>query len=234
VNICISYKLLVYIAATALLPAIQPVHAQGGHSSPEEIEWTWGVRPTDYNPKLPNVLLLGDSITRNYYPSVKRQLAGEANVYLMATSASVGDPRLPRQIVDFCQMEGVRFDIVHFNNGMHGWTYTEDEYRRAFPGFLRTIRAETRGARLIWATTTPVKVDAIPGPTNSRIGARNAIAKTFIDSENIPIDDQHELMMHHLDSYQDTVHFNNSGSEIQGARAAAKIKDVLASLNQAR
>ena len=229
-----SYKLLAFIAATALLPAIQPVHAQAGHSSPEEIEWTWEVRPTDYNPKLPNVLLLGDSITRNYYPSVKRQLVGEANVYLMATSASVGDPRLPNQIVDFCKMEGVRFDIVHFNNGMHGWTYTEDDYRRAFPAFLGTIRAEAKGAQLIWATTTPVKVDANPGPTNSRVDARNAIAKTFIDAERIPIDDQHELMMNHLDSYQDTVHFNESGSKIQGDQAGAKIKGMLSSLNQAR
>jgi lysophospholipase L1-like esterase len=87
---------------------------------------------------------------------------------------------------------------------------------------------------LIWATTTPVKVDADPGPTNSRIEARNAIAKTFIEAEHIPIDDQHELMMGHRDSYEDTVHFNKSGAEIQGVQAAAKIEGMLTSLNQAR
>lgn len=124
-------------------------------------------------------------------------------------------------------MEGVRFDVLHFNNGMHGWTYTEDDYRRAFPTSLRTIRTSAKGAKLIWATTTPVKVDAVPGPTNARVDARNAIAKTFIDAEHIPIDDQHELMMGHRDLYQDTVHFNKAGSEIQGAQAAAKIEAIL-------
>lgn len=221
--------------ATAILVAMPAaLYAQAGHPSPEEIEWTWEVRPTDYNPKLPNVLLLGDSLTRNYYPTVKKQLAGKANVYLMASSTCVGDPRLPRQIAEFNQMEGVRFSIVHFNNGMHGWTYSEDEYRRAFPAFLRAIRAAAPHARLIWATTTPVKVDANPGPTNSRVDARNAIAKTLIDAQHIPIDDEHALMMHHLDDYQDTVHFNNAGSEIQGYQVSAKIEAMLTSLNQTR
>ncbi len=221
-------KLLSFLLVISALPALQLfVSAQTAHPTPEEIEWTWEVRPTDYNPKLPNVLLLGDSITRNYYPTVKRLLSDKANVYLMATSASVGDPRLPAQIVSFRKMEGVRFDVVHFNNGMHGWTYTEDDYRRAFPTFLHTIRTSAKGAKLIWATTTPVKVDAVPGPTNARVDARNAIAKTFIGAEHIPIDDQHELMMGHRDLYQDTVHFNKSGSEIQGAQAAAKIEAIL-------
>jgi hypothetical protein len=221
-------KLLSFLLVISALPALPLfVSAQTGHPTPEEIEWTWEVRPTDYNPKLPNVLLLGDSITRNYYPTVKRLLANKANVYLMATSASVGDPRLPWQIVSFCKMEGVRFDVVHFNNGMHGWTYTEDDYRRAFPSFLHTIRTSAKATKLIWATTTPVKVDAVPGPTNVRVDARNAVAKTFIDAEHIPIDDQHELMMGHRDLYQDTVHFNKAGSEIQGTQAAAKIEAIL-------
>jgi lysophospholipase L1-like esterase len=221
-------KLLSFLLIIATLPALPMfVSAQTAHPAPEEIEWTWEVRPTDYNPKLPNVLLLGDSITRNYYPTVKRLLTDKANVYLMATSTSIGDPRLPAQIVSFCKMEGVRFEVVHFNNGMHGWTYSEEDYRRAFPAFLHAIRTSAKGAQLIWATTTRVKVDAVLGPTNARVDTRNAIAKTFIDAEHIPIDDQHELMMGHRELYQDTVHFNEAGSEIQGAQAATKIEAIL-------
>lgn len=223
---CKLLSLVMVVSALSAMPRL--VRAQSGHPTPEEIEWTWEVRPTDYNPKLPNVLLLGDSLTRNYYPTVKRLLTDKANVYLMATSTSVGDPRLPRQIASFCRMEGVRFDVVHFNNGMHGWTYTEQDYKRAFPAFLRAIRTSAKGAKLIWATTTPVKVDAVPGPTNSRVDARNAIAKTFINAAHIPIDDQHALMMHHRDLYKDTVHFDKSGSEIQGSQAAQKIEAMLA------
>jgi GDSL-like Lipase/Acylhydrolase family len=226
-----------WLAAVILFAGIFPtaqslLKAETRHFSPEEIEWTWEVRPADYNPNLPNVLLLGDSITRNYYPVVKKQLAGKANVYLMASSTCVGDPRLPEQIAQFSQMEEVRFSIVHFNNGMHGWAYSEAEYRRAFPAFLRAIRAAAPGAQLIWATTTPVKVDASPGPTNARVDARNAIAKTFIDAAHVTIDDQHALMMHHLDTYQDTVHFNTVGSTIQASQAVKTIEPILAVLRQ--
>jgi lysophospholipase L1-like esterase len=172
--------------------------------------------------------LLGDSITRAYYPAVARRLTGKANVYLMATSASVGDPRLPLQIADFATAEAVHFGLVHFNNGMHGWAYTESQYERAFPSFLRAIQDAAPGARLIWTTTTPVKVEASPGPTNNRIEARNAIAKTFVQKAGVSIDDQHELMMHHLDTFQDNVHFSEDGAEIQAAQAVATIEGALA------
>jgi GDSL-like Lipase/Acylhydrolase family len=220
--------ILLTISLFIVLAGSNSLHAQAPGSLLEEIEWTWEVRPMDCDPKLPNVLLLGDSITRNYYPGVKRRLTGKANVYLMATSAAVGDPRLPLQIADFATVQAVHFSLVHFNNGMHGWAYTESQYGSAFPSFLQAIQAAAPGARMIWATTTPVKVEASPGPTNSRIESRNAIAKIFVQKSALPIDDQHELMMHHLDTYQDTVHFNDSGAEMQGAQAVAAIESALA------
>jgi hypothetical protein len=201
--------------------------AQNLPSRPEEIEWTWEVRPAHVDSKLPNVLLVGDSITRNYYPEVQRQLNNVANVYLMATSASVGDPRLPHQLADFSSMEAVSFRVVHFNNGMHGWTYSEADYRAAFPSFLAALRAMAPGASFIWATTTPVKLDAEPGPTNARVDARNSIALTFIKDVGISIDDQHALMTQHLDQYQDKVHFKTAGAVIQGQQAAQSIRSSL-------
>src|SRR5437660_8041981 len=88
--------------------------AQNQTSIPEEIEWTWEVRPQVADPKLPNVLLVGDSITRNYFPQVSKNLGGIANVYLLASSTSVGDPRLPRQIAEFAALQSVTFAVVHF------------------------------------------------------------------------------------------------------------------------
>jgi hypothetical protein len=196
-------------------------------SRPEEIEWTWEVRPPHPDAKLPNVLLVGDSISRNYYPEVKRQLSEVANVYLFAGSTSVGDPRLERQLAEFATLEAVSFRIVHFNNGMHGWDYTEDEYRQAFPALIGAIRAISPGASLVWASMTPVKVDKVPGPTNQRVIARNAIALAFVSKAGIPVDDQHALMMNHLDTYQDTVHFNDDGARIQGKQAADSIRKLL-------
>ena len=216
------------IAVLFLLLASAAFAAQKPVSIPEEIEWTWEVRPPHPDPKLPNVLLLGDSISRNYFPQVTKDLAGVANVYLMSSSTSVGDPRLPRQIREFAAMEQVPFRIVHFNNGMHGWNYSEAQYKVAFPEFLRTVQSLVgKNSALIWATTTPVKPQAFNGATNNRVDARNTIARSFIDAVHIPVDDQHALMMQHQDLYQDTVHFNTVGSNLMGDQAAAMIRAQL-------
>jgi hypothetical protein len=216
------------IAVLFLLLASTAFAAQKPVSIPEEIEWTWEVRPPHPDPKLPNVLLLGDSISRNYFPQVTKDLAGVANVYLMSSSTSVGDPRLPRQIREFAAMEQVPFRIVHFNNGMHGWDYSEAQYKVAFPEFLRTVQSLVgKNSALIWATTTPVKPQAFNGATNNRVDARNTIARSFIDAVHIPVDDQHTLMMRHQDLYQDTVHFNTVGSNLMGDQAAAMIRAQL-------
>ena len=220
----------VIVVAMSLLwagGATPPAHSQDVPSRPEEIEWTWEVRPASPDPKLPNVLLVGDSITRNYYPEVKEQLAGAANVYLMATSASVGDQRLLRQLAEFSSAEAVEFSVVHFNNGMHGWTYSEAEYREQFPSLLSELRTIAGKAVLVWATTTPVKEDTLPGPTNARIDARNSIAQTLVKAAGILVDDQHQLMLGHRDLYQDPVHFDRRGSAIQGKQAALVVRGIL-------
>jgi hypothetical protein len=196
-------------------------------SIPEEIEWTWEVRPPHANPKLPNVLLLGDSITRSYFARVTIDLAGVANVYLMSSSTSVGDPRLPHQIAEFAALEDVPFAVVHFNNGMHGWQYTEAQYRAAFPLFLKSIHGLPGHGRLIWATTTPVRADIDGGPTNERIDTRNDDAEVIVRPDNLRMDDLHALMSKHGDLHQDNVHFKDTGTALMGDQVAALIKQAL-------
>ena len=203
------------------------LHAQDYTSIPEEIEWTWEVRPQLADPKLPNVLLLGDSITRNYFPQVSKDLGGIANVYLLASSTSVGDTRLPRQIAEFGALQGVSFAVVHFNNGLHGWSYTEAQFKAGFPIFLQAIRALPGQGKLIWTTITPVKPEASNGASNPRIETRNAIARGFIEAEGIPIDDQHALMTQHADLFEDAFHFNQAGSAMMGVQTAAIIKRAI-------
>jgi hypothetical protein len=221
----------IVLAFTTLLLLGTPTGALTGpqdrSSQTEEIEWTWEVRPSHTDPKLPNVLLLGDSITRNYYPEVQRELAATANVYLLATSASVGDPRLLRQLADYATAVPITFCVVHFNNGMHGWAYSEAEYRNSFPSLIAALHALASKAILLWATTTPVKVDSEPGPTNARIQARNSIAQSFVTADGIGVDDQHGLMAEHPDLYLDGVHYNEQGSNLQGMQAARTIRTLL-------
>jgi hypothetical protein len=226
-----AHRTLPLVALALVFPFLIPgpaATAQTSVSIPEKIEWTWEVRPAQPDLNLPNVLLLGDSITRNYFPQVVKDLTGIANVYLMAVSTSVGDPRLPHQIAEFAAMEKVEFRVVHFNNGMHGWGYTEVQYKTAFPAFLSSVRSLTgKGGRLIWANTTPVKPNASNGATNPRIEARNAIAQEQVRAAGISIDDQHTLMTEHLDLYQDAVHFGPLGANIMGDQVAASIRAAL-------
>ncbi len=224
-----------YLVAALCLIASEcvPVLAQKARSIPEEIEWTWEVRPAHADAKLPDVLLLGDSISRNYFPEVTRKLAGVANVYLMAVSTSVGDPRLEKQIAEFEAMEGVRFRVVHFNNGMHGWEYTEADYRANLPQLVTSARSllEPHGT-LIWASTTPVQPNAFNGATNPRVEARNEIASALMRTEGIAVDDQHTLMLKHQDLYEDSVHFGPAGADMMGDQAAAMIRVALSKARQ--
>ena len=203
------------------------VMAEKPRTIPEEIEWTWEVRPPHPDPNLPNVLLLGDSISRNYFPEVRKNLTGIANVYLMASSTSVGDPRLEHEIKEFAETEKVHFRVVHFNNGMHGWAYTEAQYKASFPAFLRAVRSLTEnGGVLIWASTTPVRSDATNGATNLRVEERNRLALGFVQPD-ISVDDQFSLMQRHPDLYEDSVHFNPAGAAIQGDQATTMIRSAL-------
>jgi lysophospholipase L1-like esterase len=208
------------MAATALA-------AGQRRSETEKIEWTYTDRPETPAAGLPNVLLVGDSITRAYYPAVAKALEGKANVYYFATSCSVGDWRLKPQIAEYYKMIDVRFDVVHFNNGMHGWRYTDDEYRRYFPELIAAVKAGAPKAKLVWATVTPVRKDKDGGATNARIDARNGIAGEFVAKAAIPTDDQHALMMTHQDLHSDDVHYSAAGSELQGKQVAESVEKLL-------
>lgn len=197
------------------------------HSLTEKIEWTWADRPEHPDPKLPNVLLIGDSITRAYYPETSSLLAGKANCYLFATSASSGDPRLLRQIANLTDIMPANFAVIHFNNGMHGWGYTEQQYGQGLPAFLVAVRKLSPSATLIWASTTPVRQPTSAGATNERVHQRNQLALSVMKSAHVAIDDQEALMLQHQDLHQDDVHFTPAGSSIQAQQVAKYILEAL-------
>lgn len=193
----------------------------------EKIEWTWAAQPDAVDPSLPNVLLLGDSITRGYYPEVARLLAGRANCYLFATSAASGDQRLIAQVKDYLYMMPLHFAVIHFNNGMHGWGYTDAAYADGLPDLVETLRAKSDGAKLVWATTTPVHTNDSGGATNARIDVRNASALRTMLQFHIPVDDQHALMEAHDDLHNGDVHYTKAGSAVQAAQVARTIEELL-------
>lgn len=221
---------LLGIFTFGLVPAAiaQPAVPPAAH---ESIEWCdiWISHADETN--LPRVLLIGDSITRAYYPEVEKRLAGKAYVGRLSSSAFISDPALAQQIA--MVLSQYKFDIIHFNNGMHGWQHSEKEYDAAFPKFLATIKQYAPNAKLIWANTTTLKVSPNLPPdnqtqaTDERIAARNEIALKYIKSAGIDVDDLNSLVKGHPEYHSDNVHFNEAGIELQSARVADHIKQLL-------
>jgi hypothetical protein len=199
-------------------------------SARESIEWcdVWISHADETN--LPRVLLIGDSITRAYYPEVEQRLFGKAYVGRLASSAFISDPVLLTQIR--MVLTQYKFDVIHLNNGMHGWQHSEKEYEAAFPKFLETIRKYAPNAKLIWADTTPLKVSPPTSKnftiaTDDRIAARNAIAAKFMQANGIPVEDLNTPMCGHPEYHSDNVHFNDRAIAIQANLVAADIRKLL-------
>jgi lysophospholipase L1-like esterase len=173
----------------------------------------------------PRVLLIGDSITRGYYKTVEDKLKGKAVVCRLTTSKSLGDPALLDEVK--LVLGQARFDVVHFNNGMHGWGYTEDEYARAIPDLVAAIRKGAPGAKLVWASTTPVrvagKVEQLD-PKIDRVKARNKAAAEVMAKEKIPTNDLFALVTDKVELFSsDGVHLNAKGSAAMGEQVATHV-----------
>lgn len=211
-------KLILFVLALAAAAQEPPVRR-------EKIEWCDAWLPDMNSHDLPRVMLIGDSITRGYYPAVEQLLKGKAYVARITTSKAIGDPALVEEIAVFLRQ--ARFDVVHFNIGMHGWAYNEDEYRRHFPALVAAIRKHAPQARLVWASTTPIRTDTENGATNARIAARNSIAAELAAAERIPVDDLHTLMSQHGGLHSDNVHFTKEGSALLAAQVARQTESLL-------
>ena len=215
---------------TFLVLIIPNVHGSSPPSR-EAIEWCdiWISHANETN--LPRVLLIGDSIARDYYPEVEKRLAGKAFVARLATSRFVSDPVLLNEIRTVLQ--GTNFDVVQFNNGMHGWQHSEEEYRKAFPKLIKAIRRDAPQAKLIWASTTPLRngkdvtYDTKAEYSDDRIAARNRLASEVVGARNIPTVDLNAAVRSRPELHSDNVHFNGDGSKILATEIAGAIEKLL-------
>jgi len=221
------FYLLALIVPVATMTS--PVRAENPRVVREAIEWCDIWIPDAAGTKLPRVLLIGDSITRGYYDQVAEKLRGKASVARLATSKSIGDPSLLSEVA--LVLGQCRFDVVHFNNGLHGFGYADEEYRAHFPELVATIRKHAPKAKLIWATITPIRtpgrLDAVASGTE-RVKARNRIAREYVTKERIAIDDLYGLVDIHPEYFsQDGVHFNAKGIAVQAAQVSEAVGRVL-------
>jgi lysophospholipase L1-like esterase len=168
-------------------------------------------------PGLPRVLLIGDSISMGYTIPVRELLKGKANVHRVLEN---GGPTINglQHISDW--LGSGKWDVIHFNWGLHDLKIGDDGVRQVpidkYEQNLRELvaRLKQTGARLIFASTTPVPDAKVsPARVNSDVIAYNKVAAKVMAEAGIPTDDLYALAMPKLAAIQlpANVHYTPEG-----------------------
>jgi acyl-CoA thioesterase-1 len=173
------------------------------------------------DPKLPRVLLVGDSIAMGYTLPLREMLKGQANVHYPIENCHTS-----RQILERLDtyLGDKPWDVINFNCGIHDLTLRDadgksikagqtgkpwvpiDEYRENLHKVV--ARLQKTGATLVWCSSTPLP-DIWPHRRPADIERYNAVAKEVMQQYKIPITDLHAAVQH-LDEpkYDDGAHLS--------------------------
>lgn len=176
------------------------------------------------DPRLPRVLLIGDSVSRGYTQAVRKALAGKVNVH--RAPANCGPTASGIKNIDVWLGDG-KWDLIHFNFGIHDRNTPIPDYRQRMEQLIERMRKT--GAKLMWASTTPCP-DTKDGKYKSApIPERNLAAAGVMNKHGIAIDDLFAAITPHLATMQnpDDVHFNARGYDFLGETVAKAIEEEL-------
>ena len=178
------------------------------------------------DPRLPRVLLIGDSVSRAYTLGVRHALAGRANVH--RAPENCGPTANGIKKMDIWLGDG-KWDLIYFNFGIHDRATPLADYGQRLGQIV--ARLEKTGATLIWASTTPIPRDDAKQQTPESIVERNAVAARLAQSHRIAIDDLFTFITPYVPETQKPgdVHYNDRGYELLATHVAATIG---ASLNR--
>ena len=172
------------------------------------------------DPKLPRVLLIGDSVSRGYTQPTRKVLEGKANVH--RAPANCGPTASGLKNLDAWLGEG-KWDVIHFNFGIHDRATPAADYVKRLEEIVG--RLEKTGARLIWASTTPIPDNPAQKQTAVSIVEKNAHAAEVMKKHGIPTDDLFGAMTPRLAEFQNPndVHFKGEGYDFLGAQVGEAI-----------
>ena len=191
-------------------------------------------------PGLPNVLLIGDSISIGYTPSVVEALKGVANV--QRAKANCGDTNRGKGALKKW-LGDTKWDVIHFNWGLHDLCHRHPdakvygnrdkvngtvavplkEYEQNLEQLVKQLKQT--GARLIWASTTKVP----EGEAGRKVGddiKYNAVAAKIMKKHGVAINDLHALSAGfppELSTRPGDVHYTKAGS----ARLAEQVVAII-------
>ena len=176
------------------------------------------------DPKLPRILLIGDSVSRGYTQRTRKALAGKANVH--RAPANCGPTASGLKNLD-AWLGGGKWDVIHFNFGIHDRSTPASDYVKRLEEIV--VRLEKTGAKLIWASTTPIPDNPAQKQTAASILEKNALAAEVMKKHGIPTDDLFAAMTPRLAEFQPPldVHFTGPGYDFLGATVGEAILGLI-------
>ncbi len=174
------------------------------------------------NPKLPNVLIIGDSISIGYTPEVRSLLAGKFNVFRVPANGGNTTGTLER--LD-AWLAGKQWTVIHCNWGLHDLTSKGpalEGYGKNLETLVDKLRAT--GAVVVFATTTPIAPDNMGRLPEAEL-PYNQKALEVMAAKKILVNDLYGAALPHLEQWQRPadVHFSEFGSAMLAQKVARAI-----------
>jgi len=192
----------------------------------ENIEWStaYAYGLTDESRDLPRVLLVGDSICNGYQEGVRRRLGGKVNVsYWVSSYCATSAAYLPLLSV---YLDEARYDVVHFNNGLHSLGTPTDAWAKGLRAALELIRKKQPWAKIVWCTSTPLADEAKTAKSRELNAAG---AKVVAELGGIATDDLFALCdpLDRGTNWSDAYHFRSEAKALQSDQVAESVLSAL-------
>ena len=175
----------------------------------EAYEWdnVWWEQTENQTAK--RILYIGDSISCGTRHAITKLTESAVLCDGFGTSKALDNPCF-KPAVELFMAQQSRCDLILFNNGLHGWHLTEEEYGKHYEEMLKfLLKAEKK---LFVLLTT----DDMSSPDhNERAGARNEMAKALAEKYSLPVIDLHTVAVNNPQYHTgDGVHFTAEGYEL--------------------
>jgi hypothetical protein len=241
IEVTLALLLIALISTTNAAP-------EAGSTAEKDQTLVWTFTP---DPALPNVLILGDSISVGYTLQVRELLKGKANVFRAMDRTGnrkencVGTKCGVRNIDRWLAVQ--KWDVIHFNWGLHDLKHvktagtneksndpndptqaTLEEYVTNMEVIVGKLNAT--GARLVFATTTPLVPGTLkPLRTPEAAVQYNAAALKIMEANDIRVNDLHTFCLPNLKEWQipRNCHFQPIGYQEIAKRVASIIAEEL-------
>ncbi len=187
----------------------------------EKYEWDrmWIEDTTDKEAK--RVLYIGDSISNGTYSHAATASQRKILFNNFASSKALDNPFYYPTVKTFIE-QCKRRDAIIFNNGLHGWHLSEEEYGRLYLEFIKKLKADFPDTPIYLVLTT----ETVGSKNSPRVIPRNEQAKAVAEKLGLKIIDLYSASLDNTALHtSDGVHFTQEGYEALGHAIADFMKE---------